>query len=83
MLDMDFTPQFSDEELAIMRPFDGSCRATLIWELRQSLPDVYQREIKRAMRSAIAKLEAMSDEEFDAQGIDMDLYYNDWEDYEQ
>ncbi|MDL2232016.1 transposon-transfer assisting family protein [Ruminococcaceae bacterium OttesenSCG-928-L11] len=74
--------EFTKEELAVMRPFDGSCRATLLWELRQSLPDVYQPDVKRAMKSAIGKLAAMNDDEFDAQGLDTDFYHYDMEDYE-
>lgn len=73
---------FSCEELAVMRPFDGSCRLTLLSELRQALPDIYQPDIKRAVRSATAKLAAMSDEEFDAQGFDPDGYGYEWEDYQ-
>lgn len=73
--------EFTCEELAVMRPFDGSCRATLLWELRQALPDIYQPDIKRAARSAIDKLAAMSDDEFDAQGFDADSYGYGWEDY--
>lgn len=74
--------EFTQEELAVMRPFDGPCRATLLWELRQASPDVYQPDVKRAMRSAIGKLELMTDEEFDAQGHGVDFYNYDWEDYE-
>ena len=73
---------FIQEELAVMRSFDGSCRLTLMSELRQALPDVYQPDIKRAMKSAIDKLDAMSDEEFDAQGFDADSYGYGWEDYD-
>jgi len=79
---MEHQIEFTQEELAVMRPFDGSCRATLLWELRQALPDVYQPDIKRAMKSAIVKLGAMTDEMFDAQGMDVDgCYLCDEEDF--
>ena len=71
---------FIQEELAVMRSFDGSCRLTLMSELRQALPDVYQPDNKRVMESATAKLDAMSDEEFDAQGFDADRYGSGWGD---
>lgn len=79
---MDSMIEFNEEELAVMRAFDGSCRATLLWELRQSLPDVYQPDLGRAMKSAIGKLAAMGDEEFDAQGLNVDFYGYEWEDFE-
>lgn len=74
--------EFTCEELAVMRPFDGTCRLTLLSDLCQVLPDVYQPDTKRAMRSAIKKLDAMSDDEFDAQGFDADSYGYGWEDYD-
>lgn len=76
---MEHQIEFTQEELTVMRPFDGSCRATLLWELRQVLPDVYQPDVKRAVRSAIGKLEAMTDEAFDSQGMDMDGFGYGWE----
>lgn len=72
--------EFTNEELTLLRPFDASCRATLLWELRQALPDIYQPDMKRAMRSAIGKLEGMTDGEFGALGLDADNSYYDWED---
>lgn len=74
--------EFTNEELALLRPFDTSYRSTLLWELRQALPDIYQPDAKRAMRSAIGKLEGMTDGEFDALGLDVGNSYYDWEDYE-
>ena len=75
--------EFTTEELAILRAFDTADRETVLWELRQALPDVCHTDTRRAMKSAIGKLEAMSDEDFDALSLDADGYYFDsWEDYE-
>lgn len=74
--------EFTNEEFSVLRPFDTSDRATLLWELRQALSDTYQSDTKRAIRSAIAKLEHMTDPDFDALGLDADNSFYGWEDYE-
>lgn len=61
---------FSPEEARIIRAFDTAGREGLMLELRQALPDVYQPDMKRDICSAINKLADMSDEEFDALGLD-------------
>lgn len=57
---------FTMEEMNLMCIFDTSSRASLLSEIRESLPDVYDPELRQVMESAIAKLEAVSEEEFKA-----------------
>jgi hypothetical protein len=73
------TYPFTPEEAEIIRAFDTGCRDTLMLELKQALPDVHQPDMKRAICGAIGKLADMTDEEFDALGLDDDLA---WEEYE-
>lgn len=71
---------FLPEEIDIIRSFDIGDRETLLSELRQALPDIYQPDTKRAVYGAIYKLEDMTDEEFDALGLDDDALA--WGNYE-
>jgi len=67
------TYPFSPEEAEIIRAFDTADRETLMLELKQALPDIYQPGMKRAICGAIGKLAELTDEEFDALGLDDDL----------
>ena len=71
---------FLPEELAVIRDFETTGRACLMLELKQALPDVYQPDTKRAICGVIDKLDGMTDEEFDALGLEDGQA--DWEEYE-
>jgi hypothetical protein len=71
---------FLPEEFEIIRAFDTADREGLMLELRQALPDIYQPDMKRAICGAMNKLADMTDEEFDALGLDDGPLA--WEDYE-
>jgi len=60
---------FSIEEINLMCIFDISDRQTLLSELRESLPDVYDPEMREVYESAIEKLERVSDAGFAEIGL--------------
>ena len=74
--------EFTLEELSVLIAFDTADRETTLWELRQVLPDTARTHTRRVMKSVIDKLEAMTDEDFDALALDADGYGYGWEDYE-
>lgn len=74
--------EFTTEELAIMRTFDTADRETVLWELRQAYPDACRSDMKRAMKSAICKLDTITDEDFDALGLDTGGFGFEWEETE-
>lgn len=74
------TYPFLPEEAEVIRAFDTADRGTLVLELKQALPDVYQPDMKRAICGAIGKLADMTDEEFEALGLDDALA---WEGYDE
>ena len=53
---------FSTEEINLMCIFDINDRQTLLGELRESLPDIYDPEMRDIYESTIDKLERISDE---------------------
>ena len=55
---------FSQEEMNLMCIFDTSGRENLISELRDSLPDVYDPEMRDIYESTIEKLKKISDGDF-------------------
>ena len=60
---------FSQEEINLMCIFNVSDREILIRELRDSLPDIYDPEMREVYDSAIAKLEKINDGEFAEIGL--------------
>lgn len=60
---------FSAEEINLMCIFDTSNRENLLSELRDSLSDVYDPEMRDIYESAIGKLEAISDADFSEIGL--------------
>jgi hypothetical protein len=60
---------FSVEEINLMCIFDTSDRAELTRELRESLPGIYDPDMREIYESAIAKLESISDEDFSDVGL--------------
>lgn len=74
--------EFTLEELSVLIAFDTADRETTLWELRQVFPGTARTHTRRVMKSVISKLEAMTDEDFDALGLDGDGFGFGWEDYE-
>jgi len=64
---------FSVEETNLMCVHDTSTKAALIADLRDKMPDTHDPDMVDIYRSAIGKLEKISDNEFDEIG----LYYAD------
>lgn len=56
--------KFTVEEINLMCIYDTSDKATLLSDLRAGLRDVYEPEMIEIFDSTIAKLEAVTDEEF-------------------
>jgi len=60
---------FSQEEINLMCIFDTGNRENLIGELRDSLPDIFDPEMRDIYESTIEKLEKISDREFSEIGL--------------
>ena len=60
---------FSAEEINLICIFDISDRETLLNELRDSLSDIYDPEMREIYDSAIEKLERITDEDFSEIGL--------------
>ena len=60
---------FSAEEINLMCIFDTSSKENLLNELRDSLKDVYDPEMRDIYDSTIEKLEKVSDEDFSEIGL--------------
>jgi len=60
---------FSAEEINLMCIFDTSDKKTLVSELRDSLSDVYDPEMRDIYESAIGKLEKITDGDFSEIGF--------------
>ena len=70
---------FSAEEINLMCIFDTSSKETLLIELRESLPDIYNPEMREIYESTIEKLGNMENEEYTS----MDFYpANEFDEYE-
>jgi hypothetical protein len=72
---------FSVEEINLMCIFNTGDKAGLLAELSESLPGIYDPDMREIYESAIAKLETVSDEDFAATGfyIADDFDYDDGE----
>lgn len=66
---------FTVEEMNLMCIYDTGNKAALLTGIRESLPDVYEPELREIMEKTISKLEALTDEEFAEIGFYAD--YND------
>lgn len=55
---------FNVEEMNLMCIFNTDSRDALVSGLRESLPDVYDPELRDIMQTVTAKLEKLTDEEF-------------------
>jgi hypothetical protein len=60
---------FSAEEINLMCIFDVSSRKNLLNELRDSLSDVYDPEMREVYESTIEKIEKISDAEISEVGL--------------
>ena len=60
---------FSQEEINLMCIFDTGDKEILIRELRDSLPDIYDPEMRDIYESTIEKLERISDKDFSEIGL--------------
>jgi hypothetical protein len=73
---------FSAEEINLMCIFDTSNKKVLIKDLRESLPDIYDIEMREIYESTIEKLEKISDEDFSEIGIYIADEFIEGEEYE-
>jgi hypothetical protein len=55
---------FTVEEINLMCIYDTSDKAVLITELKNSLPEIYDPDMRDIYESAIEKLEKISDDDF-------------------
>jgi len=62
---------FSAEEINLMCIFDTISKENLLNELRESLKNVYDPEMREIYNSSIEKLEKVSDEDFSEIGLYM------------
>lgn len=60
---------FSAEEINLMCIFDTSSKSNLLSELRESLNDVYDPDMRDIYESTIEKLEKISDGDFSEIGL--------------
>ena len=60
---------FSVEEINLMCIYDTNDRTALIAELRDSLPGIYEPDMRDIYESAIEKLEKISDSDFSEIGL--------------
>lgn len=60
---------FTVEEINLMCIYDISDRAQLIAEVKDSLPHVYEPEMREIMESVMDKLEHMTDSEYAKIGL--------------
>lgn len=57
-------PDFTVEELNLMCVFDCTDRTAIVDGIRDSLPYVYEPEMKAIMQTVISKVEQMTHEQF-------------------
>ncbi len=69
---------FTVEEMNLMCVYDIGSRAALVSGVRESLPDVYDPEMRDIMENVITKLEKLTDEEFSRIG-----FYTDYDDEQE
>lgn len=56
---------FTIEEINLLCIYSTESRAALLADLHQALPDIYDPDMKEIFTTAIAKLESMSDADFE------------------
>jgi len=52
------------EEMNLMCVYNTGSRTSLIADIKESMPDVYDAELREIMEQVISKLESLTDEEF-------------------
>jgi len=60
---------FTVEEMNLMCIYETDSKAALLAGIRESLPDVYDPELREIMETVIGKLEPLTDEEFSQIGF--------------
>jgi len=63
------TDKFSVEEINLMCIYDISDKTALLSELKESLPDIYDPDMRDIYNSIIEKLGKMSDDDFSGIGF--------------
>jgi hypothetical protein len=63
---------FTVEEMNLMCIYDTTSRAALLSGVRESLPDVYDPDMREIMENVIGKLEKLTEEEFAEIGFTAD-----------
>ena len=72
---------FTVEEINLLCIYDTSDRAALIEDLKISLADVYEPEMREIIHNTIAKLETLTDAELSEMGFYIADEYTDEEDF--
>ena len=62
---------FTIEEINLLCIYDTASRESLLADLNQALPDIYDPEMRDIFRSAITKLDAMTDTEYEEAAPDL------------
>ena len=55
---------FNMEEMNLMCVYNTGSRTSLMTDIKESMPDVYDAELREIMEQVISKLESLTDEEF-------------------
>lgn len=58
--------RFTVEEMSLIQALNYTCRRMLIFEIRASLPNMEDRELKELCEKTLQKVATMSDDEFAA-----------------
>ena len=74
---------FSAEEINLMCIYDCCERQTLLNELRESLPDIYDPEMREVYESTIEKLDRISDADFTEIGLCLADEFDEYRDGEE
>lgn len=68
---------FTVEEMNLIRAMDHTCRRMAIFDIKISIPNIKDHELKELCEKTLKKMSAMTDEDFAA--IDFTVYEEDEE----
>ena len=66
---------FTVEEMNLIRAMDHTCRRMAIFDIKTSIPNIEDHELKELCEKTLKKMSAMTDADFDA--IDFTVYEED------
>lgn len=64
--------RFTVEEMSLIQALDHTCRRMVIFDIKASLPNVEDRELKELCEKTLQKVVNMSDAEFEAVDFTVD-----------